>query len=105
VLDADADLSLADPSDCASFSITGVCPDSADAAARLRTRGVELDADAAHGYVTPATIEELAAGAVDGGWASRFAAMLDDAGRKGWLESAGRIRGHTAWDAPPAGDG
>jgi len=98
-VDASGAVTLDDPDDCTSFSITGVAPSSAAVEAAVRASGIELCDGATHGYVAPDVVVLLAEGRVGEGWAERFDGMVRFAGSKGWLDGSGRIRGHTDWSA------
>ncbi|MFV0306795.1 MAG: hypothetical protein ACK5OX_03510 [Desertimonas sp.] len=91
-------VTLEDAEDCGAFSIVGIAPGSPSIVASLRTAGVHLTEDHAHGFVEPAAVIERAAGVADAGWRERFDGMVGYAQTKGWTDADGRIRAHTDWD-------
>ena len=54
-----------------------------------------------HVWVSAEVVRRMAAARVDEGWDERFAAMVDHAGSKGWLDGEGtHIRAHV--EPPPS---
>ncbi|MCV7356647.1 hypothetical protein [Mycolicibacterium fluoranthenivorans] len=49
---------------------------------------------AAHSWVDPADLSELAGRGGDAEWQQKLAAMIDFARSKGWTDESGRIRAH-----------
>jgi hypothetical protein len=91
-------VTLEDPSDCARFHVVADGPpDIAALGAVLAGAGVG-HADGDDAVVEIAAVRALAAGRVEPGWEADFAAMVDYARTKGWLDSTGEaIRAHVEW--------
>ena len=92
----DGAVELLDSGVFTAFEMIGERPATAEATARLAARGIHLVGD--HAFVEPASVEDLAGGAVDDRWREQLAGMVSYASSKGWLDDAGRIRAH--WASP-----
>jgi hypothetical protein len=91
-------VTLEEPDDCRRFhvAVRGLSEDSARQA--LEAEGVGRLGDPAAAEIAIAAIRKLAQGRVKPDWPERFEAMLEYAGRKGWLSADGeRVQGHCEW--------
>ncbi len=89
-------LGLDEPDDCGTFHLEARGVDAAGVAVALAKAGAgTLAGDDA--FITPATVERLAAGHVGADWSERFAGMLAYAEKKGWLDTAGAVQAHIEW--------
>ena len=100
-------VTLEEPDDCRRFHIAVVGgTDRTQAGEALAATGTGrlTDGDQAGGPVAAvrvAAVRELAAGRVGPGWEDDFAAMLDYARSKGWLDAAGEaIIAHLEFTPP-----
>jgi hypothetical protein len=91
-------IGLEDPADCSRFLVAAT---GAGGVARL---GEVLQANAIgrtdgdDAFIEIDVVRRLAAGRVDDSWEADFAAMLDYARTKGWLDADNRaIRAHVEW--------
>ena len=84
----DGSVVLDDPDDCNRFSV--LLPGSElSSGDPLRAASVGWVADESSAFVSADAVRFLAAGAVGQDWDERFAAMLDVARSRGWLDEAG----------------
>ena len=82
---ADGAVALEEPAEFRRFSI--LRHPAAPAVAGVRMEG-------AHGWVAPAALRRLSPHAGDAEWEAGFAAMLDFAQGRGWVDAAGALRAH-----------
>ena len=96
--DAHGDIALVEPEDLKRFHLAGIRPSRDDLEDWTR-RGMELDDDAAHARVDPATVLAMAEDGRDlpEAWRADFEAMVSYAASKGWTDERGWLRGHTEW--------
>ena len=91
-------VSLEEPDDCSRFHVTihDLSEDTARQALEAEDIGHLTDAGMA--WIKISAIRKLATGHVQPDWPERFSAMLDYAGRKGWLsDDRAYVRGHCEW--------
>jgi hypothetical protein len=86
---------LAEPEDCKRFHVAVRGGDDEELASALEANGVGRLLPSGEAMVDTAAVRRMAAGRVGAGWDGDFAAMLDYAGSKGWLdETGGSIQAH-----------
>jgi hypothetical protein len=87
---------LMEASDCESFSVRVVGRGELADLERVLADCGDLDGD--HMWISVDVVRKLALYSTAQGWDVDFAAMVDYAGSKGWLDPTGeRIRGHIDW--------
>jgi hypothetical protein len=93
-----AAVGLAEPEDCKRFHVEARGGDSAALGAALEANGIGRLLPPGDAMIDVAAIHRLAEGRVPAGWADDFAAMLQYAGSKGWLDDTGTaIQAHVEW--------
>jgi hypothetical protein len=95
---ASPDVALEDAGDCTRFHVVARgAPDMVRLGAVLAGASVgRTEGDDA--FIEIAAVRALAAGRVEAGWDTDFAAMVDYARTKGWLDGSGEaIQAHVEW--------
>jgi hypothetical protein len=97
-----AAVELAEPEDCRRFHVAVRGGDPAALGAALSARDVGRLLPSGEAMIDTAAVRRMAGGRVPEGWDDEFAAMLEYAGSKGWLDDAGgAIQAHVEWADPP----
>lgn len=95
---ANAAVELVDPDDCKRFHVAARGGDVAGLAAALTAAGVGRLLLSGEAMIDTVAVRRMAAGRVSEGWEDEFAAMLEYAGSKGWLDdTGGSIQAHVEW--------
>ena len=90
-----AAVELIEPGDCKGFHVAVRGGDTAALAAALSAGGVGRLLPSGEAMIDTAAVRRMADGRVPPGWEDDFAAMLQYAGTKGWLdEMGGSIQAH-----------
>ena len=90
-----AALELVEPEDCKRFHVAVRGGDDEALASALAAEGVGRLLPSGEAMIDTAAVRRMAAGRVGAGWDGDFAAMLEYAGSKGWLdETGGSIQAH-----------
>ena len=86
---------LVEPEDCQRFHVAVRGGDDGALASALESEGVGRLLPSGEAMIGTAAVRRMAAGRVEAGWDGDFAAMLEYAGRKGWLDETGEsIQAH-----------
>jgi hypothetical protein len=95
---AAAAVELAEPEDCKRFHVAVRSGDARAVDEALTAQGVGRLLPSGEAMIDIAAVRRMADGRVPEGWDGDFAAMLDYARSKGWLDEAGEaIRAHVEW--------
>ncbi len=87
------ELSLRDADDCQRFHLAATALTLDDVGAALLGKGAGV-VDGEHAYIETAALRQMSTGLVSPGWDERFAAMLEYASSKGWIDDRGRVQAH-----------
>jgi hypothetical protein len=91
-------IELVEPEDCKRFHVAARGGDASALTTALAAAGVGRMLPSGDALIEPSAVKRLAQGRVAEGWDDDFAAMLDYAGTKGWLdETGGSIQAHVEW--------
>ena len=89
---------LAEPEDCKRFHVAVRGGDAAGLAAALSAAGVGRLLPSGEAMIDTTAVRRMATSRVSDGWDGEFAAMLEYAGSKGWLDETGAsIQAHVEW--------
>ncbi len=80
---------LLEPEDCQRFHVAVRGADGERLASALESEGVGWLLPSGEAMIDTAAVRRMATGRVAAGWDDAFAAMLEYAGSKGWLDDAG----------------
>jgi hypothetical protein len=80
---------LVEPEDCKRFHVAVRGGDGETLASALQSEGVGRLLPSGEAMIDTAAVRRMAAGRVPQGWDDDFAAMLQYAGSKGWLDETG----------------
>ena len=94
---------LLEPEDCKRFHVAVRGGDTAAVGDVLESRDLGVLLASGDAMVATAAVRRMAQGRVAAGWDGDFAAMLEYARTKGWLDESGAmIRAHVEWSRRPA---
>lgn len=91
-------VALEQPSDCARFHVTATGTGGVARLGEVLAANAVGRIDGDDAFIDVEAVRLLAAGRVDDTWEADFAAMLDYARTKGWLDATGpAIQAHVEW--------
>jgi hypothetical protein len=94
---ATAAIELVEPEDCKRFHVAARGGDRDALEAALSGAGVGRLLPSGDAMIDTQAVHGLARGRVPVGWGDDFAAMLEYAKSKGWLDDGGAIQAHVVW--------